>query len=114
LSRKIAPSFPSSRTPARGRRRSCRLTWDDVGAQAIRYIDTKRHRTRHTPLLKPLADDLKEWFLASGRPTGKLPVFPAHDGGFWQQDAAIGRTRILPSPGRRRQPRARVISAQAT
>jgi integrase len=64
----------------------CRLTWDDVGEQAIRYVDTKRHRRRHTPLLRPLADDLKEWFLASGRPTGKLPVFPAHDGGFWQQD----------------------------
>jgi integrase len=64
----------------------CRLTWDDVGARAIRYVDTKRHRTRHTPLLKPLANDLTEWFLASGRPTGKLPVFPAHDGGVWQQD----------------------------
>jgi len=57
-----------------------------VGAQAIRYVDTKRHRTRHTPLLKPLADNVKERFLTSGRPTGKLPVFPAHDGGFWQQD----------------------------
>ena len=64
----------------------CRLTWDDVGEQAIRYVDTKRHRTRHTPLLKPLADDLKEWFRASGRPTGKLPVFPAYDGGFWNLD----------------------------
>ena len=64
----------------------CRLAWDDVGDQAIRYVDTKRHRTRHTPLLKPLADDLNEWFLASGRPQGKRPVFPAHDGGFWNQD----------------------------
>jgi integrase len=64
----------------------CRLAWDDVGDKAIRYVDTKRHRTRHTPLLKPLAEDLKEWFLASGRPTGRRPVFPAHDGGFWDQD----------------------------
>ena len=29
---------------------------------------------------------MNEWFLASGRPTGKRPVFPAHDGGFWNQD----------------------------
>jgi integrase len=64
----------------------CRLAWSDVGEQAIRYVDTKRHRARHTPLLKPLADDLREWFLASGRPTGMSPVFPAHDGGFWQLD----------------------------
>jgi integrase len=64
----------------------CRLTWDDVGRQAIRYVDTKRHRTRHTPLLKPLQEDLEEWFLTSGRPTGTRPVFPAHDGGFWDTD----------------------------
>jgi hypothetical protein len=64
----------------------CRLTWNDVGEQAIRYVDTKRHRTRHTPPLKPLKDDLTEWFVASGRPTGNRPVFPAHDGGFWAAD----------------------------
>jgi len=64
----------------------CRLSWGDVGEQAIRYQDTKRHRTRHTPLLRPLQEDLTEWFLASGRPTNRRPVFPAHDGGFWQQD----------------------------
>jgi integrase len=64
----------------------CRLTWDAVGEQAIRYLDTKRHKVRFTPLLKPLAEDLREWFLASGRPTGKRPVFPAHDGEFWGQD----------------------------
>jgi integrase len=64
----------------------CRLAWSDVGEHAIRYQDTKRHRIRHTPLLKPLADDLTEWCLASGRPTATRPVFPARDGGFWQQD----------------------------
>lgn len=25
----------------------CRLAWDDIGEQAIRYVDTKRHRTPH-------------------------------------------------------------------
>ena len=64
----------------------CRLTWGDVGEQAIRYVDTKRGRVRFTPLLAPLADDLREWFIASGRPGGSAPVFPAHDGGFWDSD----------------------------
>lgn len=64
----------------------CRLTWADVGEQAIRYVDTKRNRVRFTPLLAPLAEDLREWFLASGRPNGQSPVFPAHDRGFWGND----------------------------
>jgi integrase len=59
----------------------CRLAWDDVGEHAIRYVDTKRRKVRFTPLLTPLADDLKEWFLASGRPTGRRPVFPATTAG---------------------------------
>ena len=64
----------------------CRLAWEDIGERAIRYRDTKRHRVRFTPLLAPLAEDLREWFLASGRPEGKQPVIPAHDGGFWTDD----------------------------
>jgi integrase len=54
----------------------CRLTWDDIGQRAIRYRDTKRHRVRFTPLLAPLAEDLREWFLASGRPDNKTPCSP--------------------------------------
>ena len=64
----------------------CRLAWGDVGEQAIRYQDTKRHRIRHTPILAPLAEDLSEWFQASGTPPDTQPVFPARDGGFWDQD----------------------------
>jgi hypothetical protein len=52
----------------------------------IRYRDTKRHRIRFTPLLIPLEQDLREWFLVTGRPSSKQPVFPAHDGGFWRPD----------------------------
>jgi integrase len=59
----------------------CRLAWEDIGERAIRYRDTKRHRIRFTPLLAPLAEDLREWFLASGRPAGRQPVIPAHDDG---------------------------------
>lgn len=64
----------------------CRLAWEDIGERAIRYRDTKRHGVRFTPLLAPLAEDLREWFLASGRPEGKQPVVPAHDGSFWTDD----------------------------
>ncbi len=63
-----------------------RLAWEDIGERAIRYRDTKRHRVRFTPLLAPLAEDMREWFLASGRPEGEKPVFTAHDGGFWSSD----------------------------
>ena len=38
----------------------CRLAWEDIGERAIRYRDTKRHRVRFTPLLPPLAEDLRE------------------------------------------------------
>jgi hypothetical protein len=48
----------------------------DIGEPAIRYVDTTRHRVRHTPLLAPLADDLHEWFLASGHPGGHQPASP--------------------------------------
>jgi integrase len=63
-----------------------RLAWRDVGQRAIRFTDTKRHKVRFTPLLKPLAEDLRAWYFASGRPPDKAPVFPAHDGGFWSAD----------------------------
>ena len=62
------------------------MLWEDVGERAIRYRDQKRHRVRFTPLLAPLDEDLREWFLASGRPSGKSPVFPAHDGALWAPD----------------------------
>jgi integrase len=64
----------------------CRLTWEDIGERAIRYRDTKRHRVRFTPMLAPLAEDLREWYLGSGRRDADKPVFPAGDGGFWGDD----------------------------
>jgi integrase len=45
-----------------------RLAWRDVGAEALHFHDTKRHRERWTPMLTPLAADLREWGLACGRP----------------------------------------------
>ena len=89
----------------------CRLAWGDVGEQSVRYVDTKRRRVRFSPLLAPLAQDLREWFLASGRPADGHPVFPAHDGRFWDRDD--WRTRIWQGePERRRSDRARPTPAR--
>lgn len=63
-----------------------RLSWRDIGPEAIRFEDTKQHRERWTPLVAPLARDLLEWRLASGRPSPTAPVFPAHDGRHWEAD----------------------------
>lgn len=53
-----------------------RLAWGDIGERAIRYRDTKRHRVRFRPMLAPLAEDLREWFSAAGRPGPKGRCFP--------------------------------------
>ena len=77
---------PCSPIRARARRRWFAGCYGRTSASAIRYRDQKRHRVRCTPLLAPLDEDLREWFLASGRPSGKSPVFPAHDGALWAPD----------------------------
>lgn len=63
-----------------------RLRWRDVGEEAIHYDGRKTRKPRWTPLLTHLAADLREWFLASGRPGPEAPVFPAHDGEHWDDD----------------------------
>jgi integrase len=63
-----------------------RLRVRDVGALAVRFDGQKTRRERHTPLLAPLAADLRELHLATGRRGPNAPVFPAHDGGHWQPD----------------------------
>jgi integrase len=51
-----------------------RLRWRDVGTEALAFDDTKRRRLRHTPLLAPLADDLRAFRLSSG--AGRRPNAP--------------------------------------
>jgi integrase len=61
------------------------LQWRDIREQTIlveRAVslgeerDTKTAAHRTVRLLQPLAADLREWRLLSGRPSGKTPVFP--------------------------------------
>jgi integrase len=64
-----------------------RLQLRDVGAHAIRFDGRKTGgRERFTPLLAPLASDLRELKLATGRRSPSSPVFAAHDGQHWQPD----------------------------
>lgn len=60
------------------------LTWADVRERSILVnASSKTGKTRSVDLLAPLASDLAEWRLASGRPFGDAPVFPGHDGETW-------------------------------
>lgn len=68
------------------------LTWGDIGEQTIRVDkavalgnekDTKTRKHRSVRLLRPLAQDLAEWRLRSGRPDDSALVFPMQDGRRW-------------------------------
>jgi integrase len=56
------------------------LPWGDVGDLSIRFVATKHGRgtrkPRDTKLLAPLAQDLREWRMASGRPPLTATLFP--------------------------------------
>ena len=60
------------------------LCWAHVGERTltVHAPKTRRHRTepRSVRLLAPLAQDLREWRLASGRPGESTPVIPAFNG----------------------------------
>lgn len=49
--------------------------------------DTKTAAHRTVRLLAPLAADLKQWRLRSGRPSAKQLVFPSATGAPWSQPA---------------------------
>ena len=56
---------------------------------------SKTERARTIKLLQPLAQDLAEWRMASGRPADSALIFPTHDGDEWQlHDRQNWRRRI--------------------
>jgi integrase len=71
------------------------LLWAHVGERTltVHAPKTRRHRTqpRSVKLLGPVAQDLREWRLLSGRPDDSAPVIPAMDthgrssGGVWSE-----------------------------
>lgn len=60
-----------------------RLRWDDIGEQAVRVRDTKRERERPGLLLPPVAQDLRDYKLATGLRDGV--VFPGVDWANWRK-----------------------------
>ena len=68
------------------------LRWSDVGERTLlveralalgEMKETKTQASRSVRLLKPLAGDLSEWYLAARRPDGESLVFPRRDGDAW-------------------------------
>ena len=72
------------------------LRWSDVRERTIlvqrgadptgRAKTTKTRSVRTVRLLAPLAADLREWRMASGRPAADALVFAREDGGAWTKD----------------------------
>ena len=60
-----------------------RARWRDLTDRALHVHASKTERPR-TKLLSPLAQDLAEWRLPSGRPASGALLFPTHDGDDWK------------------------------
>ncbi len=58
---------------------------DDLQGRTMHVVATKTGRARDVDLLAPLAQDLAEWRLISGRPSGKGLIFPTMDGDEWKR-----------------------------
>jgi integrase len=81
------------------------LTWGDILEQTLlvnkslslgETKDTKTRVNRTVSLRPALAQDLREWRLASGRPDSSEPVFPASGGGYWSDhEYRNWRTRVF-------------------
>ena len=58
--------------------------WRDLSDRTLHVHASKTERPRTIRLLPPLAQDLAEWRLASGRPNATELIFPTHDGDEWK------------------------------
>ncbi len=59
--------------------------WDDVHDRTLHVVASKTGRARDIDLLAPLAQDLAQWRLLCGRPSGKSLIFPTVDGDEWKR-----------------------------
>lgn len=81
------------------------LRWHHVGDKTLDVEQavsdgvmgpTKTRQRRSVRLLPPLAQELREWRLASGRPDGSRLVFPRRDGSPWRNtDYRNWRRRVF-------------------
>jgi integrase len=56
-----------------------------ISAGELRSDDREKRHDRRVDLLAPLAQDLREWRLACGRPGGRTLVFPRADATHWRE-----------------------------
>jgi integrase len=71
------------------------VRWGDLEHRTLHIYASKTGRARDVELLAPLAQDLAEWRLASGRPGPKELIVPRPTGGEWsREDWANWRRRI--------------------
>ena len=69
--------------------------WGDLSDRSLHVHASKTERARTIKLLAPLAQDLAEWRLASGRPPPSELIFPTHDGDEWKlHDRQNWRRRV--------------------
>jgi integrase len=58
--------------------------WEDLGSGILHVHAGKTERDRVIDLLAPLAQDLREWRIAQGRPRDAALIFPRQGGKEWQ------------------------------
>lgn len=63
------------------------LRWRDVRDRTLLVYAPKTNTTRTVRLLAPLAHDLREWRMASGRPPERSPVIASRGGDVWSEEA---------------------------
>ena len=61
------------------------LTWGHVRERTLLVYSPKTDRTRTVRLLAPLADDLRRFKMASGRPADDALIFPGPDSHGWSR-----------------------------
>ncbi|HEY5262034.1 MAG TPA: tyrosine-type recombinase/integrase [Solirubrobacteraceae bacterium] len=61
------------------------LTWGDVRERTLLVYSPKTDSTRTVRLLAPLADDLRRFRMASGRPDEAALIFPGPNGREWDK-----------------------------
>jgi integrase len=72
------------------------LRWRDIGDRTLAVFAPKTQTRRTVRLLAPLAQDLREWRLAEGRPSDGALVFPGRAGEPWSQEAYKAWARKAP------------------
>jgi integrase len=62
------------------------LVWSDLRGNLLHVVATKTNRPRQVDVLEPLAKELAEWQLLSGRPTGRQLIIPRTVPGRWTKN----------------------------